>query len=327
MASSGSPAQRTRVNLERPRRRPIRLPRLRREDVNEEDARAADLLPQPRRKDGFLHRFPSPQRLPPRLWPTQGGFRPETASRCARRRWHPADGHGDGHGITLRSFRSLERPGIPFRGRPDAAFGADSKHWFNHLLCSPNGRRLFFLHRWRGPKDGASFHTRAFTVNSDGTEPYVLSTLFTACAFAYFVWRDPEHVFAFAWHPSHGDRFYLYEDRTENVTVVGKDVMTQNGHQTYVPGTGGNPGLLRTTPTPIRTDFSTRTSITYPAISGCRWATSPLRQLIVESGAATTTLVPVETATPSCSTLRTTVGGKSTSSISRESFDKCIGAR
>jgi len=38
-------------------------------------------------------------------------------------------------------------------------------------------------------------------------------------------------------HPSHGERFYLYRDQTTDVEVVGKDVMTVNGHNTHVPGT------------------------------------------------------------------------------------------
>jgi Tol biopolymer transport system component len=67
---------------------------------------------------------------------------------------------------------------------------------------------------------------------------------------SHFVWRDPRHVFAFAWHPSHQDRFYVFEDRTANVAVVGPDVMTQNGHNTYVPGTEGQWVLNDTYPQP-----------------------------------------------------------------------------
>jgi hypothetical protein len=31
-------------------------------------------------------------------------------------------------------------------------------------------------------------------------------------------------------------KFYLYRDRTAEVEAVGKDVMTENGHCSYVPG-------------------------------------------------------------------------------------------
>jgi len=54
---------------------------------------------------------------------------------------------------------------------------------------------------------------------------------------SHFVWRDPQHIFAWAWHPSHGERFYVYKDLSDEVTVVGKDKMPNNGHNTYLPNT------------------------------------------------------------------------------------------
>ena len=129
------------------------------------------------------------------------------------------------------SFADAAR--IPFAGRPERAFGPDSKHWFNHLLCNPDGTRLFFLHRWQGPAD-KSFRTRALTMDFDGGNVFVLDPWGET---SHFVWRDPRHIFAWAWHPSHKNRFYVFEDRTANVTAVGPDVMTQNGHNTYVPNT------------------------------------------------------------------------------------------
>ncbi|MBY0504223.1 MAG: hypothetical protein K2X03_09945 [Bryobacteraceae bacterium] len=110
-----------------------------------------------------------------------------------------------------------------------------SKHWFNHLLISPDNRRFIFLHRWRGPKEKQGFATRLFTMNADGTQPYVLDPYGQT---SHFIWRDAKHIAAFAWHPSLGkQRFYLYEDQTDQVTPIGPDVMTVNGHNTYLaPG-------------------------------------------------------------------------------------------
>jgi len=107
------------------------------------------------------------------------------------------------------------------------------KHYFNHLLVSPDGERLIFLHRWRfKPDSGKSFGTRMFTVGSDGSDPYVLDPYGRT---SHFIWRDPTHVLAWAKHPSHGEKFYLYEDQTETVGVVGPEVMPHNGHCTYLP--------------------------------------------------------------------------------------------
>ena len=110
----------------------------------------------------------------------------------------------------------------------------EAKHWFNHLLFAPDGKRFIFLHRWRGPKQSRTgFETRMFTAGADGRDLYVLDPYGKT---SHFIWRDGGNVLAWSWHPSRGDRFYLYEDRTQNVQVVGEGVMTVNGHCTYLPG-------------------------------------------------------------------------------------------
>ena len=108
-----------------------------------------------------------------------------------------------------------------------------AKHWFNHLLYNTDGSRFIFLHRWRGAKEGASFATRMFTADADGKDLYVLDPYGKT---SHFIWRDPAHVLAWAWHPSHGNKFYLYRDKSDKVEAVGPDVMTVNGHCTYLPG-------------------------------------------------------------------------------------------
>ncbi len=108
-----------------------------------------------------------------------------------------------------------------------------AKHWFNHLLYNTDGSRFIFLHRWRGAKEGTGFATRMFTASAEGKDLYVLDPYGKT---SHFIWRDPQHVLAWAWHPSQGNKFYLYRDKTEKVEAVGPDVMTQNGHCTYLPG-------------------------------------------------------------------------------------------
>lgn len=106
------------------------------------------------------------------------------------------------------------------------------KHYFNHLLFSPDGSRFIFLNRWRG-EGQQGFGTRMLTAKPDGTDIRVVDDYGHT---SHFIWRDPEHILAWAHHPSHGSAFYLYEDGTGKVEVVGKDVMTKNGHCTYLPG-------------------------------------------------------------------------------------------
>jgi len=115
-------------------------------------------------------------------------------------------------------------------GRPLATMEG-AKHKFNHLLVSPDGTRFEFLHRWRGPKVR---ETRMFTAALDGTD---LRLLDDNGLTSHFIWRDPRHILAFSNQPSHGKRFYLFEDAEGgNVEVVGENAMTQDGHCSYLPG-------------------------------------------------------------------------------------------
>lgn len=110
---------------------------------------------------------------------------------------------------------------------------ANSLHWCNHLLYSPSGKRFIFLHRWQGPQH-KSFQTRMFTATPQARDLYVLDPHGKT---SHFIWRDDSHVLAWAHHPSRGEKFYLYTDKTSNVECIGPDVMTVNGHCTYLPDT------------------------------------------------------------------------------------------
>lgn len=131
-----------------------------------------------------------------------------------------------GRSELLLSFRQVAA--LPYEGPSPR----DAKHWFNHLLVNPDGSRFAFLHRWQGAGD-RSFVTRLITANADGTGLHVLDPHGKT---SHFIWRDPKHILAWAYHPSHGEKFYLYEDGTKHVEVVAPDLMPQNGHCTYLPG-------------------------------------------------------------------------------------------
>lgn len=132
-------------------------------------------------------------------------------------------------------FSFADAAKVPFTGRKESAFKPGAMHWFNHLLFNTDGTRFFFLHRWRNPdQPRPGFSTRAFTCDVDGKNWHCLDPY---GATSHFIWRDADHIMAWAWHPSHGEKFYLYKDRTDEVSVVGPDQMTVNGHNTYIPGT------------------------------------------------------------------------------------------
>jgi len=134
-------------------------------------------------------------------------------------------------------FSLADAARIPHQGQALA----DRWHYFNHLLVNPDNSRFIVLHRWRastgsGPdaQPTGSFTTRMFTVAMDGSERFILDP---SGATSHFIWRDPRHVCAWTRPAGRPAGFYLFRDQTRQLEVVGAGVMTQNGHNTYLPNT------------------------------------------------------------------------------------------
>ena len=71
---------------------------------------------------------------------------------------------------------------------------AAGKHYFNHLLFSPDGARFIFLNRWRDVSTGEAtgdLHTRMFTVGMDGGGLHLVDD---SGSMSHFIWRDPDHI-------------------------------------------------------------------------------------------------------------------------------------
>lgn len=109
------------------------------------------------------------------------------------------------------------------------------KHYFNHLLFSPNGKRFIALHRWRYP-DGSRL-TRAITANSDGSDVRIV------CPNGYtshFIWRDSKSILAQSrhWDGNDGWGNFLFEDVDGggDMREIGRGVLDPSGHISYLPG-------------------------------------------------------------------------------------------
>ncbi|MFC4871726.1 hypothetical protein [Negadavirga shengliensis] len=117
---------------------------------------------------------------------------------------------------------------------------SDNWHWFNHLLVSPDSKRLLFLHRWRPEiletqvMARTGFVTRMITCDENGKDLYVADPSGNS---SHFVWRDPRHIFVWTKPIDKEAGFWLLEDKTENTRLIGGETMTTNGHNTYVPHT------------------------------------------------------------------------------------------
>jgi hypothetical protein len=110
------------------------------------------------------------------------------------------------------------------------------KHRFNHAQFAPDGSRFAVLHRWsvdwqtnplRSP-----WLTRLLTMDPDGGAPFVLSD---HGMISHYDWRDGQTVLAWARREGIGNYYYRFHDRTDEVAIVGKDILTVDGHCSYSP--------------------------------------------------------------------------------------------
>lgn len=106
----------------------------------------------------------------------------------------------------------------------------NAKHWFNHLLFSPDDTRFIFLHRWKR-SDGGRF-TRLFTANRDGSEIYCVSDHEMV---SHFDWKNPRQILAWARQKGIDDQYFLFTDQTDNKEIVGEGILTCDGHCSYSP--------------------------------------------------------------------------------------------
>ncbi len=116
---------------------------------------------------------------------------------------------------------------------PDSQLGI--KHYFNHLLFSPDGSRFIALHRWRYP-NGKRL-TRLITAKLDGSDIRIVVPNGYG---SHFIWRDAQHILCESrhWLGNEDWGVFLFEDTDGggDVREIGHGILNSNGHLTYLPG-------------------------------------------------------------------------------------------
>lgn len=111
---------------------------------------------------------------------------------------------------------------------------SDAKHYFNHLLVSPDGSRVEFLHRWFKP-GAAKWQTRMFTCKPDGSDLRVVADSGHA---SHFIWRDPDHILVCC-SDTGAPRMCLIDVLTREMEVLDSTMLpSHDGHFSYLPAHG-----------------------------------------------------------------------------------------
>jgi hypothetical protein len=113
-------------------------------------------------------------------------------------------------------------------------------HWFNHLLVSPDSKRLLFLHRWRPEilenqvMARTGFVTRMITVDREGKNLFVADPSGYS---SHFIWKNSREILVWTRPLGKKNGFWLITDRSDEMKLIGEKEMPKNGHNTYVPNT------------------------------------------------------------------------------------------
>jgi len=103
----------------------------------------------------------------------------------------------------------------------------NAKHYFNHILFNPCGKRFMFIHLWMNKHNR---YGRLITSDIDGSNICVLNEDgYTS----HYVWKTDKEILSYSTHKDEGTQFYLYHDQTEEREVIGKDILVEDGHPSF----------------------------------------------------------------------------------------------
>lgn len=106
------------------------------------------------------------------------------------------------------------------------------RHWVHHVVVSPSGTRMAFLH-CAMRRDGW-FGARLMTATAGGDECRVVVP---GARVSHFCWRDDDTLLAWATVPGIGPGFYLLSDRGDQSVPperVGRSTLVEDGHCTFL---------------------------------------------------------------------------------------------
>jgi Tol biopolymer transport system component len=122
---------------------------------------------------------------------------------------------------------------------------ASAKHKFNHIMISPNGKKVMFMHRWF-TTDNRRYDT-LYVSNIDGSE---LKIVADDDMVSHCYWADDENIFAYLRDKDMGDKFYMISIFDTKKQIVGEGTIDKfgDGH----PSINNNKILFDTYPNKAR---------------------------------------------------------------------------
>lgn len=102
-------------------------------------------------------------------------------------------------------------------------------HKINHIMLNPSATRFMFIHRWI--VNGVTYH-RLLTCDTQGEGLYLLMD---DGMVSHNNWRDDTSIISYCHDRSSGDAYHILYDMTGRREVIGKNILTVDGHPSYSP--------------------------------------------------------------------------------------------
>ena len=103
-------------------------------------------------------------------------------------------------------------------------------HYFNHILFNPAGNRFILFHIWQKNNKRV---IRLLTSSIEGDNVFLLNS---SGYVSHCCWKNDEQLLAYSTVNGKGEGYYLYDDCTGSNKIVGRDMLTYDGHPSFLPG-------------------------------------------------------------------------------------------
>jgi WD40-like Beta Propeller Repeat len=137
--------------------------------------------------------------------------------------------------VSLKQISELPSPEgtakHPGHGAGDLPEGMN---WVNHIMISPSGSRVLFLHRWI--ENGTWGNTRLLCCSADGSD---LKLVNPGPGVSHCDWLDDDHILAWCQWGSEAWHYYLMDVRGGDPEILGAELFEDDGHCSFLPGSGG----------------------------------------------------------------------------------------
>jgi len=100
----------------------------------------------------------------------------------------------------------------------------NAKHKFNHVMISPDGSKMMFIHRWF--LSNSRRYDTLYVSNVDGSNIKIVADDYMV---SHCFWYDKTHIFGYLRDKNKGDKYYMIDIETNQKEPLGEGIIDKFG--------------------------------------------------------------------------------------------------